>query len=332
MNILYSFDNNFADIAGVSIISLLENNKSIDAIHAYILNNGIYEENIKRLQEIISSYGRDLTFLAPANIRNLVRADINLGRWGLSNVNRLFMGSVLPKDIDRVICIDCDTIVRYSLQNLWNKQLGDNYIAGVNDCIGKKYKISLDLDANSNYINAGVILVDVKRFRENNVENKFLELINKRHGNFTYLDQDILNGALGGQILALDPKFNALTVFFDFDYENMLRYRKPYSYYSAAEINEAKGDPVIAHFTTSFLSLRPWVQGCNHPFVKEFLYYKALTPWKNTVLKSDRRSKIRKIYSNLYNKLPLPIAVRVSSLLHSTLVPFCYELKLKLSR
>lgn len=46
----------------------------------------------------------------------------------------------------------------------------------------------------------------------------------------------------------------------------MLIYRKPPNFYSKEEIKKAIEDPVIIHYTTSFISRRPWVEGCNHKY------------------------------------------------------------------
>ena len=37
LNVLYQSDNNYADLTGVSITSLFENNKHLDEINVYIL-------------------------------------------------------------------------------------------------------------------------------------------------------------------------------------------------------------------------------------------------------------------------------------------------------
>jgi lipopolysaccharide biosynthesis glycosyltransferase len=68
MNIVYSSDDNFAEIIGVSILSLLENNKDADTITIYILNANISVDNQNRILKIINKYNRTCFFINMGNI------------------------------------------------------------------------------------------------------------------------------------------------------------------------------------------------------------------------------------------------------------------------
>ena len=86
-------------------------------------------------------------------------------------------------------------------------------------------------------------------------------------------------------------------------------------------MNEAVEDPVIIHFTTSFLSLRPWIKESAHRYVGKFISFRNKSPWKDEPFWEDNRSFVKKAYLKFYRLMPLPFSVAFSGWLHSTAVP-----------
>ena len=52
LNVLYQTDDNYAPIAGVSMTSLFETNRHLDEIHVYMLDDGIYGENLEKYRTL----------------------------------------------------------------------------------------------------------------------------------------------------------------------------------------------------------------------------------------------------------------------------------------
>ena len=63
MDILYSSSDSYAFLTGISILSLLENNRECDAIHIYIMDNHISDINKNKLIEVVKEYRRDMSSL-----------------------------------------------------------------------------------------------------------------------------------------------------------------------------------------------------------------------------------------------------------------------------
>lgn len=63
MDILYSSSDSYAFLTGISILSLLENNRECDAIHIYIMDNHISDINKNKLIEVVKEYRRDISFV-----------------------------------------------------------------------------------------------------------------------------------------------------------------------------------------------------------------------------------------------------------------------------
>ena len=118
-----------------------------------------------------------------------------------------------------------------------------------------------------------------------------------------------------------------MTIFFDFTYEEMLRYRKPPAFYPKKLVADAFNDPVIIHYTTSIFSKRPWIEGCKHKYVDKWLECKAKSPWMDTPLWKDKRSGAKRMVSRFLNRCPKKISVGLAGVMQKYVRPFINSLK-----
>ena len=332
MNIVYSSSDSYAPIAGVSIMSLLYNNRDADDLHIYMIDNHISYTNKERFQKLVSEYGREITFIPKPDLEKETGVTIETGRWNISTFFRLFLCTILPKDIDRCIYLDCDTVVRHSLKELWETDLGSCIVAAVDDCRSDRYKTELGLPEDSTYTNNGVLLIDLAGWREHEVEKDFFDFIVKHNGDITYVDQGVLNGVLAKQNLVkpIHTKYDAMTIFFDFNYEELLKVRRPEHHLSEQEYNETVSDPYIIHFTSCFYSgTRPWNQKNDHPFVDDYLKYKEMSPWRDTAPLPDDRKPAKKLMTTVCRTMPKGLMIASISVVHSKLYPMVRARKSK---
>ena len=314
MNIVYSSSDSYAPIAGVSIMSLLHNNTDAESINIYMIDNSISAENKQRFEEMVGKYGRTIHFIPQPDLNKKAGVEIEVGRWNISTFFRLFLCTILPDDIDRCIYLDCDTVIRHSLKEFWETDLGDKVVAAVDDCRSDRYKTELNLDSNSTYT------------------KEFLDFIIAHNGDITYVDQGVLNGVLAkkGLVKVVHTKYDAMTVFFDFNFKDLMKVRKPEHHLSEQEYSETVTDPYIIHYTSCFLSgTRPWNENNNHPFVGDYLKYKAMSPWKDFPQYPDDRKKSKKLMTSVCNAMPKGMMIAVISLVHSKLFPMARALKQK---
>ena len=289
-HIVYATDDNFAEILGVSLVSLYENSKDVDDIIVYVLDSGISDENIKKLKSLPKKYSRsDLSFIKATDISKELSMNVNLDRGSLSQYARLFVSSVLPAKLDRVLYLDCDIIINKSISELWNLDIKGKTIAALKDAFSKQYRKNIDLEPDDIMFNSGVMLIDLDKWRRENIESKLLEFIRKKNGKIQQGDQGALNAILSKETFCLEPRFNSVTIFYDFSYEEMMIYRKPVDFYPREEIELAVREPSIIHYTTSFLSKRPWYEGCQHRYVAEWFKYKDMSPWSDKPLWTEKK-------------------------------------------
>ena len=107
ITIVYSSDDNYAQHVGVSMLSLFEKNKELDEIVIYILANHISMENKCNLSMIAARYGRSIIFYEIAIL--LEKLPLNIGNSiAISSYARLFLSSVIPEDIDKILYLYSD--------------------------------------------------------------------------------------------------------------------------------------------------------------------------------------------------------------------------------
>lgn len=330
-HIVYASDDRFAEILGVSLVSLYENSKDMDDIVVYILDSGITDENKHKLLSVCKSYMRSSVGFIPAkNISEKISMDVAIDRGSLSQYARLFVSSDLPTDLDKVLYLDCDTIIMKSIKEIWNLDLHGKTIGALMDAFSKYYRANIDLRENDIMFNSGVMLINLEKWRAQNVEGKLLEFIVAKNGRIQQGDQGALNHVLSRDTYCFEPRFNSVTIFYDFTYKEMLIYRKPPIFYAEAQIKEAVENPSIIHFTTSFLSKRVWMKGCMHRDVGEWLRYKKLGPWKEEPLWEDNRPKWKQQGIKIYKIFPRRIAVRIASVIQTFGRPIVKKIKDKL--
>lgn len=317
-HIVYASDDKFAEILGVSMISLYENSKDMDDIIVYILDSGISTPNKQKLNSITENYHCSLpVWINAKDISRVLGMKVAIDRGSLSQYARLFITSDLPKNLERVLYLDCDTIINKSIRELWNIDLLGKTIAALMDAFSKYYRVNIDLQPNDIMFNSGVMLIDLNRWKEQHVEQQLMKFICSKKGKIQQGDQGALNAVLSHDTYCIEPRFNAVTIFYDFTYTEMLIYRKPPKFYSKDQIKKAIEEPNIIHFTTSFKSLRPWVIGCKHRHVNEWLKYKALSPWNESKLYKDTRAEWKKKCLNIYSKMPRNITLYLAGVMQA---------------
>lgn len=316
VHIVYAADDKFAEILGVSLVSLYENNQDMEKIIVYILDSGIVEEKKQKLLAICRNYRRNpVIFIQGENVSERLSINVSIDRGSLSQYARLFVSSVLPADLDRVLYLDCDVIINRSIYELWNLDLQEKTIGALMDAFSGYYRANIGLDENDIMFNSGVMLIDLQKWREQKIEEELLKFIIFKHGKIQQGDQGVLNAVLSHNVYCFEPKMNSVTIFYDFTYKEILIYRRPPQFYAEEQISEAVKNPLIIHFTTSFLSKRPWVKGCKHKCVEQWLKYKSMSPWKDVSLWEDNSPKWKQTGAKVITMMPRSFGIRFAGVI-----------------
>ena len=309
MNVLLASDDNYAPLLGVVLYSLLENNEDdFNNIDIYVLDGGISEENKNKIQDLTDNFNvkTTISFIKYDNLEEILGIKIKATR-PLATYARLFAASLLSSDIDKILYIDCDGLVVDSFKELWDMDLGDNYCAGVLDAGPKYINTFLELPEDNNHYNAGLLLINLKLWREDNLEKRFLDFIISKDGEVFHNDQGIINVICRDRILTVHPKYNILSPFFEVGYEKVLQWYNLDEYYNKSLVEDALKNPVFIHLT-QFVHGRPWFNNAlNHPLRELFDSYVRKTSFKDEVYIDDNRHLKGKIFSFTYKYLPYSV-------------------------
>lgn len=308
MNIALHSSDLFAPMLSSSIISVLENNKGAKIISIYVIEHGITSEHRQMIHDMVAKYpNANLTFIPMPDINKKYGLGLKSIKsiWLFDSYCRLFLGSILPQEVERVLYLDCDTLCVGSLASMYHTDLGDNPCAGVADCLGEKYYELFGMSKSSRYCNSGIILFDLKKWREQKIELALINYVRKEKGYIFFMEQSVWNIVLQDRIKILHPRNNTYTLMVAFTYKNLQQLRKCKRFYSHEEIEEAIANPTLIHLTNCFYILgRAWTKGNKHPYHELYLKYKALTPWKDDVLLEDKTSWMRKALVPILHMLP----------------------------
>ena len=140
MNVLYQCNDKYAPYCGTSITSLFENNKDIEDIHVYLLDDNISEINKQRFLECAEKYGRKIDFFNTQQIVSFLEKN-NIPKYKGSYTIwlKVFFVSFIGLTEGNLIYIDADTIVK-SIKELEYMDLGDNCCGMVEAFEGFDYK------------------------------------------------------------------------------------------------------------------------------------------------------------------------------------------------
>lgn len=328
MNVMYAADENYAEIMAVSIKSMMLANQW-EKIHFYLIEDGVSEDSRQKLIDMISEANNEVTFIAKPDIRGMLNVELKTLRWSDSAYSRLFLKELFGDEshIEKLLYMDCDTIIVDSLQELWNTDISDCLGAACLECMSNMHKRIVGAKPKDNYINTGMLLLNVKRWIEENIQKIEGDFIKKYHGKTEYVDQGVINGTISNRFKLVSPRYNLTALAYDFTYKEMLIYRKPSFGYSEEEWTAAVNKPAVVHFTTSFLSIRPWYSGSKHPYAEAWKRIHDTTPWRDCDFRelANRNSRDRK--EKIYNKLPRWISVSVAGFLHAYVKPIVYVVR-----
>lgn len=328
MNILYTCDNNYVWLMGVSVISLFENNRDVVDITVYLLGENISEENKCILYNISAKYDRKIVVTDVSKLK--IPDSLVSDRWPMSAFTRLYAGDLLPIGVEKVLYLDCDTIIEGSISILENIEMKENIFMGVKDCVAKRYKRNIGISDYGVYLNAGVLLIDLNKLRKIDIKYVIDAYMNTYIRYISFADQDMLNGIFNKKVGVLDSKFNVMTIDVEHSYEEIIKLRKPTNFYTKKELENAIKNPVIIHYTTNMLVVRPWHINTNHPLSKLFVKYKQLSPWRdksNGVMKFTSKESI---IIKTINILPSSISLIILGLIHAEIKPFLKSIKAKI--
>lgn len=301
LNIVIATDENYLPYATICIKSLFDTNKDFNDIKVHLLGNKLSQLSIEKFATVFKEFNYKYYIYSISDIERHLQVQVPK-TIAITAYARLFISSILPNYINKVLYVDCDTVFNGSIFQFYNTNLGNNLVGGVLDTfMNTKAKNLIGIPSNEPYLNSGVLLIPLKKWREENLEALFLDFLLKHGGNVYHHDQGIINAICKGKKMIFPPIYNASSFYFSHPYRVLVRRNTPF--YSYKEVKEAKKNPIIIHYTCGYLN-RPWIRNCKHPFANLFYKYKQQTIFASLPKQKDRRSSREQLDSIIFRNVP----------------------------
>lgn len=305
INVLYQFNEAYVTFAGVSMTSLYENNKDIEELDTYILAENISEESKNDLIANAKKYERKLIFFETQQLVDYMKqVGIPSYRNSYATNMKMFIPQFLNEEIERLIYIDSDTIIMQSIRGFYEMDMQGKPIAMGLDSLGGRHKLYIGFSEADDYYNAGIILYDMKQWREQGCTEQIMDHVKNVRSHYMSPDQDLINVVLKNNICRFDLRYNLQPHHMVYSVKQMSIFFPQKNYYDSLQVEDAVKNPVIFH-TFRFLGEFPWHLNSLHPATKLFDQYLRLSYWKGYAkIVSEQNSTVFKAERLLYKILP----------------------------
>lgn len=238
-------------------------------LEAWIVDDGIAPDDRRRLIDSLS--GRvSLRWVQPG--RDGFSGLPLWGRMSVTTYDKLMVARYLPARIGKAVWLDGDLVVMGDLARLWDEDLADRHALAVPDpfvpSVSSRFGVTghqdLDLRADASYFNAGVMVIDVSRWRADDVAGQALAYLRRYRERVFFWDQEALNAVLAGRWRELDERWNRSV-----SVDRLARDR-------GASGEGAGRNPWILHFSGS---LKPWAYPSRSAYHSLYYRYLDMTAW-----------------------------------------------------
>ena len=252
--IFLASNDKYAPFVATTIASVCYNTKSF--CEFYVLDSGISNLNKKRIELLKEKFNNFSIEYLHIDLSKFTGFKL-LSHISLDAYSRFFI-PILKPELDKAIYLDIDISVLGDIKELYNINLENYYLGAISEyCFIQRQKIiaeRLDIKYNDKkqFFNSGILLINSKKWREDNIIKKLFEIQNKYNDVLEWGDQDVLIKQFYENYLVLDIKFNLLT--------GQIIYKNNFSEKVEKMVDNAIKNPIIRHFETPG---KPWLTNKN---------------------------------------------------------------------
>lgn len=268
IHIVFASDDQYAQHMGVAALSVIRTTSMPARLRFHFLDAGISAENRERLQSIVRDSGAYCEFIKP-DVTPF--AELPAKRYGLAAFFRITIGKIIPSVVDKIIYLDCDVLAFDDIAALWNVKLQEQPVAAVTN-LGHQPVSRLGI-VDGGYFNSGVLVMDLDRWRKEELDARVLDFMHTKRTELLFPDQDGLNVVLNGRWSRLPLRWNQQPATY-----SMLRKKEEAPLVARAEFEDAIHRPGIVHYLGRN---KPWHYMTFHPLKETYWYYLAQTPWRD---------------------------------------------------
>lgn len=208
--IFFTIDDNYSPFVATSITSICSNTQR--ECEFIVLDGGISEENKEKILDLKRFYKNFSINFVKIDAEKYFKDFIVTQYLSLAVYYRFLIPILFP-DIAKVLYLDVDIIAKGDIGILYDVDL-NNYIIGAAKDGGdinwiNKLKCNMNMNINSTYFNAGILIIDFEKWRKQNVTNELFNIEKLYHEKLICCDQDILNKYFENNYKLIEPRYNS---------------------------------------------------------------------------------------------------------------------------
>ncbi|GMO37532.1 MAG: hypothetical protein Ta2B_17260 [Termitinemataceae bacterium] len=292
--IVFASDNYFVPYMAAMMQSIMENASTTRQYIFFVLHRDITTDTQQTVQQQIAIFNNfsvlfiDVThYFAGQSLFTASRKEITVETYFRLLIPQLF------SEYEKVIYLDGDMICLSDISELYNYDIGDNFLLATRDIhqialfypayqkLKSVYKKSvsstkkgiLEINNISNYFNGGALVFNMAQFCKSFSADKILDFAASQNWNLH--DQDVLNVLCENKVLFISSKWN-------FIYEKKRKVLMYTPDFLQNEYFEGENAPAIIHYAST--SKKPWENSVQTPYAGLFWKYAARTPFISTII------------------------------------------------
>lgn len=318
MKILLTFDSNFAPHACSLIESIIDNSSELFGVE--VLYHDLKDDEIDKFNNHFKNRLSSLVFhkITEEKLSSFDKISTATHLVGFNAFLRLLAPLFIEDEF--ILYLDVDTLVVADLQQHVKDNIPYDHPIGATLEYDKNYKratekfddLSLFVNeevlesyfnrkmeslrmSSGRYFNSGVMIINLKYWRENHTLDKVLKFIDENKSVLFSADQDALNAIFDGNIKVLPPSLNSISVAFSY-----------LTNYGINNLKEAERNPVVIHAAGA---VKLWDYMNTSRYSEIYWKYRKLTPWPDVVYR-DRTLKNILFKKMISLKFFIPLSLR----------------------
>ncbi|WP_272732392.1 lipopolysaccharide 1,2-glucosyltransferase RfaJ, partial [Escherichia coli] len=268
LNVAYGVDSNYLDGVGVSITSIVINNRHVN-LDFYIIADVYNDDFFQKVEKLAEQYQLRITLyrINTDNLQCLPCTQV----WSRAMYFRLFAFQLLGVTLNGLLYLDADVVCKGNISQLLHLEFNGAVAAVVRDVdpMQEKAVVRLsDPELRGQYFNSGVVYLDLKKWTEAKLTEKALSILMSKDSIYKYPDQDVMNVLLKGMTIFLPREFNTI-----YTIKSELKDKTHQKYKELI-----KEDTLLIHYTGA---TKPWHKWAIYPSVKYYKIALERSPWKD---------------------------------------------------
>ena len=253
----------------VTLYSLLTSMENRAAIELYVVDGGMGEENMSRLRRVVAQAAKNKALNCrlhlldvEESVANTLKSLPQAGQLNYTVYLRLLLPILLPTNCEKVIYVDSDMMFLENIEELWKSDVSHKAVLAVQDYmiqtvsspLGLGNYAALGYGPDHVYFNSGLLVINLKRWRDEQVLTRVMSYNQERRECIQFADQDGLNAVLGKDCGLLDLRWNVTILSPDLNHWSDSALKEQVS----ARFAELCNYPAVVHYAAGS---KPWLVG-----------------------------------------------------------------------